>query len=136
MSLPMPAAEQRSVTILLVEDNPLNADMLSRRLRKRGFVVVHVASGLQAIECAHGDLPDVILMDIDLPDIDGWEATRRLRASSRTEHVPIIALTAHAMVSDREKSLAIGCDEFETKPIDIARLLEKISHMIAQGRPA
>lgn len=115
--------------ILLVEDNEINADMLTRRLTRRGFTVVWAADGLQAISTALREQPDVILMDMSLPEIDGWEATRRLKQDPTTAHIPIIALTAHAMVSDRERSLDAGCSEFETKPVDLERLLGKIASL-------
>ena len=120
-----------SATLLLVEDNPLNADMLSRRLIKRGYVVRLAGDGLRAVECAQADPPNLILMDISLPKIDGLEATRRVKACPATAWIPVIALTAHAMVSDRATSLAAGCDEFETKPVDLTRLVEKIERLLA-----
>jgi two-component system cell cycle response regulator DivK len=120
-----------SAKLLLVEDNPLNADMLSRRLIKRGYSVCLAGDGLRAVECAQADPPNLILMDISLPEIDGLEATRRVKACPATARIPVIALTAHAMVSDRVTSLAAGCDEFETKPIDLARLVEKIERLLA-----
>lgn len=113
-------------TILLVEDNELNRDMLSRRLQRKGFGVVCAVNGEEAVAKAAGDLPALILMDMNIPLIDGWEATRRIKASAETSGIPIIALTAHAMSGDREKALAAGCDEYETKPVEFARLLEKI----------
>ena len=113
-------------TILLVEDNELNRDMLSRRLQRKGFGVVCAVNGAEAVAKAAGDLPALILMDMNIPLIDGWEATRRIKASAETSGIPIIALTAHAMSGDREKALAAGCDEYETKPVEFARLLEKI----------
>lgn len=116
--------------ILLVEDNEVNADMLCRRLTRRGYEVVWASDGLQAITAALREQPDVILMDMSLPEIDGWEATRRLRKEPATSAIPIIALTAHAMVSDRERSLAAGCTEFETKPVDLDRLLGKIVALV------
>jgi len=122
-----------SARILLVEDNDFNADMLSRRLTKRGFVVTIAADGLQAVERAGAVQPDLILMDVSLPGIDGWEATRRLKADPATARIPVIALTAHAMASDRQTSLDAGCQEFETKPVDLARLLQKIEQLIAPG---
>ena len=122
--------------VLLAEDNPFNADMLNRRLTKRGFTVVLAMNGLQAVELASKELPDLILMDIDLPVIDGWEATRRLKAEAATANIPIIALTAHAMVSDRETSLEAGCDDFETKPIDLARLLDKVTLLLERAQVA
>jgi two-component system cell cycle response regulator DivK len=112
--------------ILLVEDNEMNRDMLSRRLVNRGFEMVIAVDGEQAIDLARSEAPDLILMDISLPGLDGWEATRRLKAMPETRSIPIIALTAHAMAGDREKSLTAGCNDYDTKPIDFRRLLEKI----------
>lgn len=112
--------------ILLVEDNEMNRDMLSRRLLKRGYELVMAMDGEQAIEMAGTEAPDLILMDISLPGLDGWEATRRLKAMPETRSIPIIALTAHAMAGDREKCLAAGCDDYDTKPVEFKRLLEKI----------
>ncbi len=112
--------------ILLVEDNEMNRDMLSRRLLKRGFEMVLAMDGEQAIDLARSEAPDLILMDISLPGLDGWEATRRLKTMPETRSIPIIALTAHAMAGDREKSLAAGCNDYDTKPIDFRRLVEKI----------
>lgn len=122
-----------SVLVLLVEDNDANADMLSRRLAKHGFDVHLARDGRTALVLAHELTPALILMDISLPEIDGWETTRQLKASPATAAVPVIALTAHAMVSDREKCLAAGCDEFETKPIDLRRLLDKMQALIGTG---
>ena len=116
--------------LLLVEDNAANADMLRRRLERRGFEVVIASSGLQAILFAHQERPALILMDMSLPEIDGWEATRRLKHDPATAAIPIIALTAHAMVTDRDRSLRAGCDEFETKPIDLDRLLGKVAALL------
>ena len=121
--------------VLLVEDNEANADMLSRRLTRQGFEVRLATDGLQAVEQAQREQPDLILMDISLPKIDGWEATRRLKADAATASVPIVALTAHAMVADRQKCLDAGCDEFETKPIDLKRLLEKMQALLAGRSP-
>ena len=112
--------------ILLVEDNEMNRDMLSRRLLKRGFEMVLAVDGEQAVDLARSEAPDLILMDISLPGLDGWEATRLLKALPETRSIPIIALTAHAMAGDREKSLAAGCNDYDTKPIDFRRLLVKI----------
>ncbi len=112
--------------ILLVEDNEMNRDMLSRRLLKAGFEMVIAVDGEQAIDLARSEAPDLILMDISLPGLDGWEATRLLKAMPETRSIPIIALTAHAMAGDREKSLAAGCNDYDTKPIDFRRLMEKI----------
>jgi CheY-like chemotaxis protein len=112
--------------ILLVEDNEMNRDMLSRRLIRKGYQVVMASDGLQGIEMAQSESPDLILMDMSLPVIDGWDATRKLKAALETSHIPIIALTAHAMASDREKAFEAGCDDFDTKPVEWNRLLEKI----------
>ena len=119
--------------ILLVEDNDINADMLGRRLTRRGFAVVRAADGLQAVELAQSEHPDLILMDMSLPEIDGWEATRRVKGDAATATIPVIALTAHAMVSDRERCLAAGCNEFETKPVDLERLLQKMTALLPAG---
>jgi CheY-like chemotaxis protein len=124
-----------SARVLLVEDNEANADMLSRRLARHGYEVVLATDGLQAVEQAVAGRPDLILMDISLPKIDGWEATRRIKAETATAAVPIVALTAHAMVADRQKCLDAGCDEFETKPIDLKRLLEKMQTLLAVRSP-
>lgn len=121
-------------TILLVEDNPMNRDMLTRRLVRRGFDVVTAEDGLQGVDVASRDLPDLVLMDMSLPGIDGWEATRRLKAAESTRGIPVIALTAHAMADDRASALAAGCDDFDTKPVDFARLLDKMQALLA-GRP-
>ena len=118
--------------ILLVEDNEMNRDMLSRRLLKAGFEMVIAVDGEQAIDLARSEAPDLILMDISLPGLDGWEATRRLKARPETQSIPIIALTAHAMAGDREKSLAAGCNDYDTKPIDFRRLVEKIQGLLGQ----
>lgn len=117
-------------TILLVEDNEMNRDMLSRRLMRRGFQVTLATDGMQGIALARSEQPDLILMDISLPVVDGWEATRTLKADPHTQAIPVIALTAHALAGDREKSLAAGCDEYETKPVDFARLLVKIERLL------
>ena len=114
------------VKILLVEDNEMNRDMLSRRLARRGFEVVMAVDGAQGVEMAGSAQPDVILMDMSLPVMDGWTATRRLKADASTRGIPVIGLTAHAMAGDREKCLEAGCDEYDTKPVDFPRLLEKI----------
>ena len=118
--------------ILLVEDNEMNRDMLSRRLLKAGFEMVIAVDGEQAIDLARSEAPDLILMDISLPGLDGWEATRRLKARPETRSIPIIALTAHAMAGDREKSLAAGCNDYDTKPIDFRRLVEKIQGLLGK----
>ena len=112
--------------ILVVEDNELNRDMLSRRLQRRGYEVVMAVDGQEGVALAHSEAPDLILMDMSLPVLDGWEATRRLKAAPETKSIPIIALTAHAMAGDRDQALAAGCDDYDAKPIDLARLLAKI----------
>jgi CheY-like chemotaxis protein len=117
-------------TILLVEDNELNRDMLSRRLERRGFTVVLAVDGAQGVELAASAAPDLILMDMSLPVMDGWEATRRLKADDATRAIPVIALTAHAMESDREQAMQAGCDDFDTKPIELPRLLGKINALL------
>ena len=122
--------------ILLVEDNTLNADMLCRRLVRAGFKVVIAVDGLQAVAQAAQERPDLILMDMSLPEIDGWEATRRLKRDLTTAAIPIIALTAHAMIADRQRSLEAGCEDLETKPIDFAGLLAKINAVLPPGVPA
>ncbi len=113
--------------ILLVEDNEMNRDMLARRLQRTGFEVVVAVNGQEAIELANSEMPALILMDLSLPVLDGWEATRRLKADPKTAGIPVIALTAHAIASDRDEALACGCDDFDTKPIDMKRLLEKMN---------
>ncbi len=117
--------------ILLVEDNEMNRDMLSRRLARKGYEVTIAVDGQQGIEVARSEAPDLILMDMSLPVLDGWEATRQLKAAAETKAIPVIALTAHAMVGDREKAVAAGCDDFDTKPIDLPRLLEKIQALLS-----
>ena len=112
--------------VLLVEDNELNRDMLSRRLERRGYRVLIAVDGNQGVHMAKSEMPDLILMDMSLPVLDGWEATRRIRAAVETQAIPIIALTAHAMIGDRAKALEAGCDEYDTKPIEFTRLLNKI----------
>jgi CheY-like chemotaxis protein len=118
--------------ILLVEDNEMNRDMLSRRLIRKGYEVVMALDGQQAVEAASSQSPDLILMDMSLPVIDGWEATRRIKAAPGTRAIPVIALTAHAMSDDREKALQAGCDDYDTKPVDLPRLLDKISGLLAR----
>ena len=124
--------------ILIVEDNEMNRDMLSRRLERKGYEVVLAMNGAECIEVAQSTAPDLILMDMSLPLIDGWEATRRLRASPGISATPVIALTAHAMADDREKALAAGCDDYDIKPIEFSRLLGKIEALLNQNgrRPA
>lgn len=116
--------------ILLVEDNEMNRDMLARRLERRGYQVVIAVDGDEGVRLAQTEAPDLILMDMSLPVLDGWEATRRLRAVPATQATPIIALTAHAMAGDREQALAAGCDDYDSKPIEFARLLGKIQALL------
>jgi len=112
--------------VLYVEDNDDNIFMLRNRLRRAGYEVVVAMDGLQGVAAAAAEKPDVILMDLSLPQLDGWEATRRIKAAPETKHIPVIALTSHAMMGDREKALAAGCDDFDTKPVELPRLLKKI----------
>src|SRR5262245_58803131 len=129
-----PYRQECSMTrILLVEDNPLNREMLSRRLERKGFQVVHAVNGAEGVAKARTEAPDLILMDMSMPVLNGWEATRQLKAAPDTRHVPVIALTAHAMVGDRENTLRAGCDDYEMKPVDVPRLIEKIRRLT--GRP-
>jgi two-component system, cell cycle response regulator DivK len=116
--------------ILLVEDNEMNRDMLSRRLERRGFQVILATDGEEGVAMASAENPDLVLMDMSLPVLDGWEATRRLKASPTTRRIPVIALTAHAMSSDRDKALEAGCDDYDTKPVELGRLLEKIERLL------
>ncbi len=116
--------------VLLVEDNEMNRDMLSRRLERKGFDVVYAQDGDTAVGLANSEQPALILMDMSLPIMDGWEATRRIKADPETKNIPIIALTAHAMAGDREKAMNAGCEDYDTKPVDFPRLLEKIELLI------
>ena len=116
--------------ILLVEDNEMNRDMLSRRLKRKGFDVVMAVDGQEGIDMASSESPDLILLDMSLPVVDGWEAAGQLKSRPDTRGIPIIALTAHAMAGDREKALEAGCDEYDTKPVEMPRLLEKIQSML------
>ena len=118
--------------ILIVEDNELNRDMLSKRLQRRGYAVVLAADGGEGLELARSEAPDLILMDMSLPVLDGWEATRQLKAAPETGGIPIIALTAHAMAGDQEKALAAGCDDYDTKPVELPSLLAKIEALLAR----
>jgi two-component system, cell cycle response regulator DivK len=118
-------------TILIVEDNELNRDMLSRRLIRRGYEIVMAVDGEEGIAAAKSNNPDLILMDMSLPIVDGWEATRRLKAEPQTRGIPVIGLTAHAMAGDREKVIDAGCDDYDTKPVELPRLLEKIETLLA-----
>lgn len=117
--------------ILLVEDNEMNRDMLSRRLVRGGYEVILAEDGARGVAAAASDRPDLILMDMSLPVIDGWEATRRIKATPELRKIPIIALTAHAMATDRDKALEVGCDDYDTKPIELQRLLGKIETLLA-----
>jgi len=119
--------------ILLVEDNEMNRDMLSRRLVRKGYEVVMAVDGEQAVAMAQTEKPDLILMDMSLPVVDGWEATRRVKATEASSRIPIIALTAHAMSGDRERALGAGCDDYDTKPIEMPRLLQKIDALLARS---
>ena len=118
--------------VLLVEDNEMNRDMLSRRLERKGFNVVFAQDGSIAVDMAGSEHPELILMDMSLPVLDGWEATRRIKANPATSNIPIIALTAHAMAGDREKALEVGCEDYDTKPVDFPRLLGKIDALIGK----
>jgi CheY-like chemotaxis protein len=117
--------------ILLVEDQEMNRDMLTRRLQKRGYDVSIAVDGAEGVEKARSESPDLILMDMSLPVMDGWEATRTLKADEATQNIPVVALTAHAMSTDREKALAAGCDAYETKPVELPRLLETMEKLLA-----
>jgi CheY-like chemotaxis protein len=116
--------------ILLVEDNEMNRDMLSRRLVRNGYEVIIAVDGKQGFEMALSERPDLILMDMSLPVIDGWEATRRIKANDATRHIPVIALTAHAMAGDREKAMEMGCEDYDSKPVELPRLLGKIAALL------
>jgi CheY-like chemotaxis protein len=116
--------------ILIVEDNEMNRDMLSRRLERKGYEVLLAVDGEEGLEVARAKMPDLILMDMSLPVVDGWEATRRLKSDDRLKHIPVIALTAHAMANDRDKALEAGCDDYDTKPIELPRLLAKMDALL------
>jgi CheY-like chemotaxis protein len=120
--------------VLLVEDNEMNRDMLSRRLIRRGFQVVFAMDGQQGVDLARSERPDIILMDMSLPVIDGWEATRRVKADDATRSVPVIGLTAHAMSGDREKAIEAGCDDYDTKPVELDRLIGKIERLVGTAK--
>ena len=126
--------ENAAMKILLVEDNEMNRDMLSRRLTRNGFEIIIAVNGQEGVDLAVSAQPDLILMDLSLPVIDGWEATRRVKANPVTAKIPVIALTAHAMAQDREKAMAAGCDDFDTKPVELQRLLEKINGLLNSKR--
>jgi two-component system, cell cycle response regulator DivK len=116
--------------ILLVEDNEMNRDMLSRRLVRKGYEVVMAVDGAEGVAMAQSELPDLILMDMSLPVLNGWDAARQIKQIGETQSIPVIALTAHAMAGDREKALEAGCDDYDTKPIELPRLLEKIEALL------
>ena len=118
--------------ILLVEDNEMNRDMLSRRLQRRGYEILIAVDGQQGVAMVGSETPDLVLMDMSLPVLDGWEATRQLKGNAATRGIPVIALTAHALSGEREKALEAGCDDFDTKPIELPRLLEKIETLLAR----
>jgi CheY-like chemotaxis protein len=122
--------------ILLVEDNEMNRDMLSRRLTKKGYDVVIAVDGQAGLEMAHSEKPDLILMDMSLPVMDGWAATRAVKQREETRHIPVIALTAHALAPDRDKALEAGCNDYDTKPIELTRLLGKIEALLGTSPPA
>ena len=125
---------RKMARILLVEDNEMNRDMLSRRLVRRGFEVLIAENGQSGVDLTVSERPDLVLMDMSLPVMDGWEATRRLKADPNTSTIPIIALTAHAMASDRELALEAGCDDYDSKPVDLTRLVRKIEQLLAASR--
>jgi two-component system, cell cycle response regulator DivK len=119
--------------ILVIEDNELNRDMLSRRLQRRGYEVIIAVDGQEGVALARAEVPDLILMDMSLPALDGWEATRQLKAAPGTKSIPIIALTAHAMAGDRDQALEAGCDDYDTKPIEMPRLLAKVEALLGKA---
>lgn len=120
------------VKILLVEDNEMNRDMLSRRLKRKGFEVFIAVDGAEGVKMCISEAPDIILMDMSLPVLDGWQATQKIKADPQTKGIPVIAMTAHAMAGDREKCLAAGCDDYDTKPVEFPRLLDKIKNLIGK----
>jgi two-component system, cell cycle response regulator DivK len=121
--------------LLYVEDNEMNRDMLSRRLQRRGFEVLIASDGEQGVSLAAAEKPDLILMDMSLPILDGWQATRQLKAAPETKGIPVIGLTAHSMATDRDRCLEAGCDDYDTKPVELTRLLEKIARLLGPGAP-
>ena len=123
------------IRVLLVEDNEMNRDMLSRRLQRRGFEVLIAVDGEAGIRMAESEQPDLILMDMSLPLIDGWDATRQIRSNPVTQQIPILALTAHAMDGEREKAIAVGCNDYDTKPVELDRLQKKIEALLPNGLP-
>ena len=120
--------------VLVVEDNEMNRDMLSRRLTRRGFQVIFAVDGQQGVDLARSERPDIILMDMSLPVISGWEATRRVKSDDATRGVPVIGLTAHAMAGDREKAIEAGCDDYDTKPVELERLIGKMERLLGAGK--
>jgi two-component system cell cycle response regulator DivK len=120
--------------ILLIEDNEMNRDMLSRRLQRKGYAIATVGSGEQGVALAGQEMPDLILMDITLPGMDGWEAAQLLKSDEKTKHIPIIALTARALMTDQAKAFEVGCDDYDTKPVDFARLTEKIETLLTEKK--
>ena len=120
--------------VLVVEDNEMNRDMLSRRLTRRGFQVIFAVDGQQGVDLARSERPDIILMDMSLPVIDGWEATRLVKSDDATRGVPVIGLTAHAMAGDREKAIEAGCDDYDTKPVELERLIGKMERLLGAGK--
>ncbi|MEL6814704.1 MAG: response regulator [Cyanobacteria bacterium J06598_3] len=126
----MNASSREQPKVLLVEDNEMNRDMLKRRLHKAGYEVIIAVDGQEGVMITSQEHPDIVLMDMSLPVMDGWEATRNLKANATTQHIPVIALTAHAMADDRAKAIAAGCDEYDTKPVDWPRLMGKIDALI------
>ena len=129
-AFPPPTPKGAMARILIVEDNEKNRDMLTRRLRRRGYAVLEALDGKGGLAVARAESPDLILMDMSLPDLDGWEATRQLKSAAATRAIPVIALTAHAMSDDRPKALAAGCDDYETKPVELHRLLRKMAALL------
>jgi len=119
--------------ILLIEDNEMNRDMLSRRLERKGYETIMAVDGQEGVEKTESERPDLILMDMSLPVLDGWEATRKLKANEVTKNIPIIGLSAHAMSGDREKAIEAGCDDYDTKPVELTRLLDKIETLLGSG---
>lgn len=131
----VPDVTPPALRVLLIEDNEMNRDMLSRRLQRRGHEVLLAADGITGLAMAEENAPDLILMDMSLPVLDGWEATRRLKDGPRTRSIPVIALTAHAMSGDRERALSAGCDDYDTKPVELTRLLGKIDALLSGAAP-
>lgn len=125
--------KRKMIKLLLVEDNEMNRDMLSRRLIRKNYEVVIAVNGLEALEMVKSESPDLILMDLSLPEMDGWEATRRIKADNNTKDIPLIVLTAHALKTDRENAFETGCDDFDVKPVDFQRLLGKIENLLDPG---